>query len=52
MSGGGPSEAGKRAEWCGPEQSEGDYTVRRFPPGCLDGLGVADPINKGAEGPV
>ena len=48
MSGGGPSEAGKRAEWCGPEpeQSEGDDTVRRFPPAkrvALTALGSQTP---------
>ena len=34
MSGGWPSQVGKRAGWCGPEteQGEGDYTACRFPP--------------------
>ena len=50
MIGGWPSQAGKRAGWCGPEteRSEGDYTARVFSPHSswglgLDGLGAAGP---------
>ena len=32
MSGGWPSQAGKRVVRAGDERSEGDYTARRFPP--------------------
>ena len=47
MSGGWPSQAGKRAGWCGPEP----FFLGRLhgPPfsareaGCLDGLGAAGP---------
>jgi hypothetical protein len=51
MSGGWPSQAGKRAGLvrAGAPLSWGDYTARRFPPfnlwkGYLDGLGAAGPI--------
>jgi hypothetical protein len=55
MSGGWPSQAGKRAGWCGPEPFFLGATTRPAvfrPTGCLDGLRAAGPsLKKTAAGP-